>query len=152
MQSDSGEGPDPFASGLGALLERAGILKTSVIHVAGEGGLAALLWLCRHGYEQVGLLHGVGPSEPADVVLAPCAGHAAALDDVLTQAAHLPANGLILVRARPEFGGEATVDRLRRAGFKVEACTPGRHRDLFLARRCDRAALRATTVPLAAAA
>ena len=151
MDSDTGEGSDSFASGLGALLERAGILKTSVIHVAGEGGLQTLLWLCRHGYEQVGFLHGVGPAEPADVVLAPCAGDAAALDDVLAQASHLPAGGLMLVRARPSMSGEATAERLRRAGFSVEACAPGRHRDLFLARRRDHAAASAVA-SLAAAA
>ena len=152
MDSDlGGEEADPFASGLGALLQRAGILKTSVIHVAGEGGLQALLWLCRHGYQEVGWLRGVGPAEPADAVLAPCAGDAAALNDVLTQAAHLPAGGVLLMRARPTMGGEATAERLSRSGFSVVACVPGRHRDLFLARRCSRAAS-AGVAGLAAAA
>jgi hypothetical protein len=150
MDLELGEEADPFASGLGVLLQRAGIRKTSVIQVVGEGGLQALLWLCRHGYEQVGFLHGIGPAEPADVLLAPCAGDAAALDDALKQASHLPAGGLMLVRARPTIGGEATAERLRRAGFSVERRVPGRHRDLFLARRCDRAA--AAGVSLAAAA
>jgi hypothetical protein len=152
MESDSGEEADPFASGLGALLQRAGVLKTSVIQVVGEGGLQALLWLCRHGYEQVGFLHGVGPAEPAEVVLAPCAGDAASLDDALAQAAHLPAGGLMLVRACPSIGGEATAERLRRCGFSVERRLPGRHRDLFLARRCGRSAAAEAPANVAAAA
>jgi hypothetical protein len=147
MDSEIREGPAPLASGLGALLQRAGVLKTSIIHVAGDGGLQALLWLCRHGYEQVGLLHGVGPAEPADVVLAPCASDAAALDDALAQASHLPDGGLIVVRARPSMGGEATDERLRRSGFHLEGRLPGRHRDLYLARRCGHRA-----APAAAAA
>jgi hypothetical protein len=151
MESDLGEGASSFASGLGALLQRAGVLKTSVIQVVGEGGLQALLWLCRHGYEQVGFLHGVGPSEPADVVLAPCAGDAAALDDALAQAAHLRAGGLMLVRARPSIDGEPTAERLARSGFRVEGRAPGAHRDLYMARRCGRSAS-GSAAPTAAAA
>ena len=152
MPSELGEGSDPFGSGLGALLQRAGVLKTSVIQVVGEGGLQALLWLCRHGYEQVGFLHGVGPAEPAEVVLAPCAGDAASLDDALAQAAHLPAGGLMLVRARPSIGGEPTAERLRRSGFSIERRLPGRHRDLFLARRCGRSVAAEAAASVAAAA
>ena len=151
MESDLGEGDSSFASGLGALLQRAGVSKTSVIQVVGEGGLQALLWLCRHGYEQVGFLHGVGPAEPADVVLAPCAGDVDALGDALAQAAHLRAGGLMLVRARPSMGGEATAERLARNGFAVEQRRSGAHRDLYLARRCERIAVPAAA-PTAAAA
>ena len=152
MESDlGGEGASSFANGLGALLQRAGVLKTSVIQVVGEGGLQALLWLCRHGYEQVGFLHGVGPAEPADVVLAPCAGDLDALGDALAQAVHLRAGGLMLVRARPSMGGEATAERLARSGFAIERRLPGAHRDLYLARRCERTAV-AAVAPTAAAA
>jgi hypothetical protein len=58
----------------------------------------------------------------------------------------------MLVRARPSMDGEATAERLRRSGFNVEACVAGRHRNLFLARRCDRAAAASGGASLAAAA
>jgi hypothetical protein len=150
MESELREGESSFASGPGALLERAGVSKTSVIQVVGEGGLQAVLWLCRHGYERAGFLHGVGPAEPADVVLAPCAGDVAALDDALTQAAHLPSGGLMLVRARPSMGGETTAERLARSGFRIERRLPGARRDLYLARRCGRAGALAPAIAAAA--
>src|ERR1700742_3208372 len=57
---------DPFMS----LLERAHVTKSSLIRVTGSSGLSALLWLCRHGYEQVGYLKpGAGPHEQPDALI-----------------------------------------------------------------------------------
>ena len=39
-----------------ALLEDVDIHKGSLIRVTGPSGLSALLWLCRHDYEEVGYL------------------------------------------------------------------------------------------------
>ena len=80
------------------MLKSAGVLKTSVIRVVGEGGLHALLWLCRHGYEQVGFMHGPSPAEPAEVVLVPSACPPGALDQILAQASHLQPDGLVVLR------------------------------------------------------
>ena len=70
MEPEPPKAQSSFAEGLCARLKNAGVLKTSVIRLVGRGGLPALLWLCRHGYEQVAFMRaGPAPSEPADVVL-----------------------------------------------------------------------------------
>jgi hypothetical protein len=116
-------------------------LKTSVIRVVGGGGMHALLWLCRHGYEQVGFMHGFSPAEPADVVFAPDAGRPEVLDEILTQASHLSPGGLVVLRTRCG----AASDLLSQRGFRIERRLRGRHRDVYVARRC-------ATAPLSVAA
>ena len=137
MSSESAEGALSFSESLCALLRSAGILKTSVIRVVGQGRLHALLWLCRHGYEQVGLMHGASPAEPAEVVLVPSACPPEALEQILAQASHLQRNGLVVLGTRRGGVGaaEATSAVLGRHGFRVERRVSGHHRDIYLARR-----------------
>ncbi|HEX2818391.1 MAG TPA: hypothetical protein VHN39_18505, partial [Phenylobacterium sp.] len=53
-----------------ALLERAHVTRSSLIRVTGPSGLSAMLWLCRHGYEQVGYLKpGAGPHEQPEALI-----------------------------------------------------------------------------------
>jgi hypothetical protein len=141
MQPEPSGGSSSFSEGLCALLKSAGVLKTSVIRVVGGGGMHALLWLCRHGYEQVGFMHGFSPAEPADVVFAPDAGRPEVLDEILTQASHLSPGGLVVLRTRCG----AASDLLSQRGFRIERRLRGRHRDVYVARRC-------ATAPLSVAA
>jgi len=137
MPSEPSGGRTSFSEGLCALLKSAGVLKTSVIRVVGEGGLHALLWLCRHGYEQVGLMRGASPAEPAEVVLVPSACPPEALEQILAQASHLQPDGLVVLGTRRGVAGaaEATSALLGRHGFRVERRVSGHHRDIYLARR-----------------
>jgi hypothetical protein len=43
-----------------AVLEGFGLTKSSVIRVVGPSALSVLLWLCSHGYEQVGYVGAAG--------------------------------------------------------------------------------------------
>jgi hypothetical protein len=141
MPSEPSEGPASFSEGLCARLKSAGVLKSSVIRVVGEGGLHALLWLCRHGYEQVGLMRGASPAEPAEVVLAPSACPPEALEQILAQASHLRPDGLVVLGTRRGAPGAAAAPSLLgRHGFRVERQVSGRHRDIYLARRALSAA------------
>lgn len=142
MQPEPSGGSSSFAEGLCAFLKSAGVLKTSVIRVIGEGGIQALLWLCRHGYEQAGFMHGPSPAEPADVVLAPMTCSPERLDAVLAQTSHLRPGGLVVLRAR-RGSDRTTAELLRRHGFRVERRWPGRRRDLYVARRCEQPILAA---------
>jgi hypothetical protein len=137
MLSEPSGGSQPFSEGLCALLKSAGVLKTSVIRVVGQGGLHALLWLCRHGYEQAGFMHGASPAEPAEVVLVPSACPAGALDQILAQASHLRPDGLVVLQTPHGAPGasDTASDTLGRHGFRVERHLSGRHRDVYLARR-----------------
>ena len=141
MPSEPSGGPPSFSEGLCALLKSAGVLKSSVIRVVGAGGLHALLWLCRHGYEQVGLMRGASPAEPAEVVLVPSACPPEALEQILAQASHLQPDGLVVLGTRRGApGADVATSLLRRHGFRVERQVSGHHRDIYLARRA--AALR----------
>jgi len=54
------------------LLAQAGVGKDDTIRVTGPAGLAALLWFCRHGYQQVGYVsRGRGPTDDGDLLLVP---------------------------------------------------------------------------------
>jgi len=136
MPSEPSGGQTSFSEGLCALLKSAGVLKTSVIRVVGQSGLHALLWLCRHGYEQVGLMRGASPAEPAEVVLVPSACPPEALEQILAQASHLQPDGLVVLGTRRGApGADVATSLLRRHGFRVERQVSGHHRDIYLARR-----------------
>src|SRR5271155_5701298 len=67
---------DPRGSSLSRtltdLLQSAGLSKADTIRITGPAGLAALLWFCRHGYEQVGYVSTRrGCSEEGDLLLVP---------------------------------------------------------------------------------
>ena len=69
--------------GLTDLLDQTGIDRSSLIRVTGGHGLAALLWLCRRGYERVGYLKPGCTQERPDALIVTQACEAAALDRLL---------------------------------------------------------------------
>ena len=123
---------------MAGLMRRAGVDKKSVIRVIGPNGLATLLWLCRHGYEQVGYVRqGPCPAETCDLLVVLQEGEANALATTLERGPHLRDGG-ILVLQTPEHGRDAPdlVDGvLDRCGYRVEMRLHGCRRELHLARR-----------------
>lgn len=124
------------------LLAGAGVSKTDTIRVTGPAGLAALLWFCRHGYEQVGYVSmGRGPCDDSDLLLVPQTCAIQDLERILRAGPH-PRDGGVLIVQTPEtcdHGGDAVQDLLGRAGYRVERCLRGRHRELHVARRLPHA-------------
>jgi len=133
---------------LGDLLTQAGVDKSSSVHVTGPAGLAALLWFCRHGYDQVGLI-GAGrcPANDCDLLLAPQTCDLTALAAMLDHGPH-PRPGGVLIVQTPAPGAPAANRRdpvhalLERSGYRVERCVRGHHRDLHVARRVGAAPLK----------
>jgi hypothetical protein len=124
------------------LLQGAGLGKTDTIRITGSAGLAALLWFCRHGYEQVGYVSaGRGPCEDGDLVLAPQTLSVGELEQILRCGPRPRPGGVLIVQTpqlAPESGRDPVHDLLGRAGYQVERCLHGRHRELHVARRRDR--------------
>lgn len=133
------ERPSPSLNDLlTELLARAGVDKSSAIRVTGPGGLAALLWLCRHGYEQVGYVRcGPCPAEDGDLVLAPQTCDVDALAVILQRGPHPRAGGVLIVQTPipSGVGPDPVHDLLMRSGYRVERCLRGHHRELHVARR-----------------
>ncbi len=124
---------------LADILTRAGVSKSSTIRVTGPAGLAALLWFCRHGYDQVGFARG-GPhlADDADLVLVPQTHGLEDLERLLHQGPHPRAGGVLIVQTpEPEnaSGADPVHDLLARSGYRLELCLHGRHRELHVARR-----------------
>jgi hypothetical protein len=123
-----------------ALLERAGVTRTSVIRLIGPHGLPALLWLCRHGYEDVGCFRpGVGlphDEEPDAVLVAHTCGEIE-LKRVLPVARQVRAGGALVFQLRMGPAAEPlAIDwLLEHAGFQPEARFDGERRALIVARR-----------------
>ena len=142
MPSKSDEPPQPSRSLsrlLDDLLRRAGVGKSSTIRITGPAGLAALLWFCRHGYDQVGYVRGgPGPAEDGDLVLAPQTCDLAGLE-VLLRRGPRPRQGGVLIVQTPEPAPDDAVDPVHelfeRNGYRVERCLHGHHRELHVARR-----------------
>jgi hypothetical protein len=133
--------PAPTAADrLSELLQRAGVDKSSTIRVTGPAGLAALLWFCRHGYQQVGYVRaGPCPADDGDLVLAPQTCDVVALETILKRGPHPRAGGVLIVQTPiPEAaanGRDPVHDLLARSGYRVERCLRGHHRELHVARR-----------------
>src|SRR5271154_7637875 len=105
MTKEPPDGPSAAAEGVCAFLASLGIRKTSAIHLVGKGALAPLLWLCRHGFDEVVMLSGgVCPSEPADLLVSLDTSGAAAFERL---GAHLPP-------VPPRGGGVVGAHRRRR--------------------------------------
>jgi hypothetical protein len=123
------------------LLKGAGVDKTSIIRITGPAGLAALLWFCRHGYEQVGYVRaGPCPADDGDVVLAPQTCDVGELEALLKRGPHPRAGGVLIVQTPiPDDAtpgrGDPVHELLNRNGYRVERCLRGHHRELHVARR-----------------
>jgi hypothetical protein len=134
--------PDPlprFTDTLSCLLRQAGVDRTSVIRIMGPGGLATLLWFCRHDYEQVGYLgRGPCPSETCDLLIV-LQGKDQPLDKVLQTAPALREGGMLVVQtcepAEAGAGADPIAGLLDHYGYRQERCVHGRHRELHVARR-----------------
>ena len=131
---------DPLIS----LLERAQVTKSSLIRVTGASGLSALLWLCRHGYEQVGYLRpGHGPHEQPDALIVAHTCDEPTLRNLLSTGPHVREGG-VLVFQSPLPGassphGDAIHRLLKSHGYAVEQCLHGARRELHVARRLAQA-------------
>ena len=124
---------------LSRLLEEAGVHRDSVIRVTGAHGLAALIWLCRHGFDQVGYLRPEGLPAMAEaqvlLVAGPCEPQV--LDSLLDHGPRLCDGGLMIVQTpRPTLGDANAAHRVfRRHGMVVVRRLPRHDRELWLARR-----------------
>jgi len=126
----------PSPSGLlSGLLAQAGVDKSASVYVTGPAGLAALLWLCRHGYDQVGLV-GAGrcPANDCDLLLAPQTCDLASLTELLDHGPHPRPGGALIVQT-PIAEALPVQALLERYGYRIERCVRGHHRDLHIARR-----------------
>jgi hypothetical protein len=131
-----------------ALLARAGVIKTSLIRVTGSSGLSALLWLCRHDYEQVGYLRpGAGPHEQPDALIVAHTCDEATLRDLLETGPHVREGGALIFQSPlPRvlaFRADPIHRLLERHGYVVEQCHHGQRRELHVARRQPHAWLKA---------
>lgn len=134
---------DPLIS----LLARARINKTSLIRVTGSSGLSALLWLCRHDYEQVGYLRpGAGPHEQPDALIVAHTCDEAALRHLLETGPHVREGGaLVFLSPLPRvlaFRGDPVHRLLKSHGYAVEECHHGQRRELHVARRLPQAPMK----------
>jgi hypothetical protein len=131
---------------LSDLLAQAGVDTSSRVHVTGPAALAALLWFCRHGYEQVGVV-GAGrcPTNDCDLLLAPQTCDLAALAGLLDHGPHPRPGGVLIVQTpicaplAPNRRGPVQA-LLERSGYRIERSVRGHHRELHVARRLDPAA------------
>lgn len=142
--------PTPRADGRGFslsqtltdLLHGAGLGKADTIRITGPAGLAALLWFCRHGYEQVGYVGaGRGLCEDGDLLLIPQTCSVGELELILRSGPRPRQGGVLIVQTPQQAPGstrDPVHDLLGRAGYQVERCLHGRHRELHVARRGGR--------------
>jgi hypothetical protein len=124
---------------LSDLLQNAGLDKADTIRVTGPASLAALLWFCRHGYEQVGCVGGGhGGCEDGDLLLVPRTCTVTALAQLLRSGPRPRPGGVLIVQTpqpAPESTADPAQDLLGETGYQVERCLHGRHRELLVARR-----------------
>jgi hypothetical protein len=127
---------DPLIS----LLERSHVSKSSVIRVTGPSGLSALLWFCRHGYEQVGYLKpGAGQHEQPDALIVAHTCDEAFLQNLLATGPHVREGGALVFQSPlPRvlaFRADSIHRLLKSHGYAVEECHHGQRRELHVARR-----------------
>jgi len=138
MTKEPPDGPSTAAEGVCAFLASLGIRKTSVIHLVGKGALAPVLWLCRHGFDEVVMLSGGPcPSEPADLLVSLETSGAAAFDRLASDLPHVRPGGVVIVRTdhRRRADRSRTNSLLGRHGFRIERRLRHGRRDVCVARR-----------------
>lgn len=122
-----------------ALLERAGVTKSSVIRVTGPSSLSALLWLCRHDYQQVGYMRAIegAPHEEPDAIIVAHTCNEIDLKRLLAAGRQVRPGGVFIfqLRAGDASGGLGVDWLLESAGFTTEQRLDGEHRALIIARR-----------------
>lgn len=138
MTMEPPDGPHSAAEGVCAFLASLGIRRTSVIHLVGEGALAPLLWLCRHGFDEVAMLNGGPvPAEPADLLVSLETSGTAAFERLASDLPHVRPGGVVIVRTdrRRRADRERTNSLLGRQGFRIERRLRQGRRDVYVARR-----------------
>jgi hypothetical protein len=122
-----------------ALLERVGVTKSSVIRVTGPSSLSALLWLCRHDYQQVGYMRAIdgAPHEEPDAIIVAHTCNEIDLKRLLAAGRQVRPGGVFIFQLRSGHdSGALGVDwLLESAGFTTEQRLDGEHRALIIARR-----------------
>ena len=130
-----------------ALLRRANITRSSLIRVTGSSGLSALLWLCRHGFEQVGYLRpGAGPHEQPDALIVAHTCDEATLLDLLETGPHVREGGALVFQSPVPrvlgFRADPIHRLLKSHVYAVEECHHGQRRELHIARRLHQSPVR----------
>jgi hypothetical protein len=138
MTKEPPGGPCSAAEGVCAFLASLGIRRTSAIHLVGKGALAPVLWLCRHGFDDVAMLSGgVCPSEPADLLVSLDTSGAAAFARLASDLPHVRPGGIVIVRTehRRRADRSRASSLLGRHGFRIERRLQNGRRDVYVARR-----------------
>lgn len=138
--SDSMAGAVAQPASLADLLERAGVTRSSIIRLAGSSSLPALLWLCRHGYDQVGCLRaggGLPHEDEPDAILATHTCGELELKLLLPLARQLRPGGVFVFRLRTGPGSSAVALEwlLKQVGLSLERRVDTGRRALVVARR-----------------
>jgi hypothetical protein len=121
------------------VLRRAGIDQHSVIQITGPDGFPTLLWLCRHGFENVGYVRSGTPcpAETADALIIPHACTADELVALLDRGPRVRHGGTLVFRAiaANDEASRAIEAVLHRFGYHVAVRCPGGRREVSIARR-----------------
>ena len=129
------------------LLAAVGVSKSSVIRITGPSALGALLWFCRHDFDEVGYVRpGDGaPHESPDAIIVAHTCNDQELKSLLAVARQVKPGGVFLFRCR--VPGQSTLMAvdwlLQQAGFVTERQIIGHGRALVVARRRAAQMLRA---------
>jgi hypothetical protein len=121
------------------VLRRAGIDQHSVIQITGPEGFPTLLWLCRHGFENVGYVRcgSPCPAETADALIIPHACTADELVALLDRGPRVRHGGTLVFRAAGanDEAVRAIEAVLHRFGYHVAVRLAGGRRTVSIARR-----------------
>jgi hypothetical protein len=138
MRTEPPDGPGSAAEGVCAFLAGLGVGRTSAIHLVGRRALAPLLWLCRHGFDEVTVLTAArSPSEPADLLVSLDTCGVAAFERLAGDLPHVKPGGLVIVRTdrRRRTDRDRARRLLGRDGFRIERQLRHGRRDVYVARR-----------------
>ena len=132
--------PDPGTTGMSRVLQDAGVTRASTIHVSGRSALAALLWLCRRGYELAAHVDAGWSCSAlsADALLVRHVRSASALQALLERARGLREGGVLIVQtpadvSEPEL--DSMAGRVRALGYRLERRLREKGHVVLVARR-----------------
>lgn len=124
---------------LADLLESVGVSKSSIIRVTGPSSLSALLWFCRHGYEQVGYVRlGEGcPHDEPDAIIVAHTCNELDLKRLLSVGRQVRPGGVFIFKFRSAADSSPLGVEwlLQQAGFTTEQRLERGRRALIVARR-----------------
>ena len=132
------------ASALSNIFEAAGIDRQSLIQITGPDALVSLLWLCRHGFENVGYVKcgAPHPAEPVDALIIPHRCTPDALLTLLDGAPIVRPGGALIFRGVGRRSDGPTIETiLARFGYQLQSHFGGNRLGLNVARRSAQFAL-----------